>query len=216
MLFRYKSNVNQSAKSYLYFKIEVLPMLWLLIVAITFSSVFVAEMGDKSQLITISLASKYDNKSVFLGIFSGIIVITLLAVAAGSIVFHFVQLRYLKIIASTIFISFGVYTFFSKGKENVRIEEKKGNVFTSSFLFSIFAELGDKTQLVIVALTARYSSPFLVFVGALAGMGTIIGIGVILGSKIGDLLKNEKIDLIAGSLFIIIGVAFLLEALFFG
>ncbi|MEF8835266.1 MAG: TMEM165/GDT1 family protein [Candidatus Thermoplasmatota archaeon] len=191
-------------------------MLWLLIVGITFSSVFIAEMGDKSQLITISLASKYDNQSVFLGIFSGIIVITLLAVGLGTIVFQFIPLTYVKIGASIIFLAFGIYTLFSREKEEIRIQGKKENVVISSFLFSVFAELGDKTQLMVIALTARYSSPILVLLGALAGMGTIIGIGVFLGSKLGEFFKSEKIDLIAGSLFIIIGIAFLLETLFFG
>jgi len=201
-----------NGESYLYFRIEDTLMLWLLIIAITFSTVFVAEMGDKSQLITISLASKYENKTVFLGIFSGIVVITILAVALGSIVFQFISISYLKIVASIIFISFGIYILFSQEKAKVEIEEKKENVLASSFLFSIFAELGDKTQLVVIALTARYSSPFLVLVGALAGMGATIGIGVLLGSKIGEFLKSEKIDFIAGGLFIIIGVVFLLES----
>lgn len=191
-------------------------MFWLFVIAITFSSVFVAEMGDKSQLITISLASKYENKSVFIGIFSGIIIITLLAIVLGTIVFKFIPPTYVKIVASSVFIFFGIYTLFFQKKEKVKIEEKKENVIASSFLFSIISELGDKTQLVVIALTARYSSPLLVMVGALAGMGTIIGIGVLLGSKIGDFLKSEKIDLVTGSLFLIIGVAFLFEALFFG
>jgi len=191
-------------------------MLWLFIIGVAFSSVIIAEIGDKSQFITISLASKYDNRSVFLGIFSGIALITILAVALGTIVFQFIPRTYVKIGASIIFLSFGIWTLFSQGKEKVEIEEKKGNVLASSFLFSIFAELGDKTQLVIIALTARYSSPILVLIGALAGMGTIIGMSILLGSKIGEFFKTEKIDLIASSLFIIIGCAFLLEALYFG
>ncbi len=191
-------------------------MLWLFIIGVAFSSVFIAEIGDKSQLITISLASKYENRSVFLGIFSGIALITLLAVAVGTIIFQFISVTYVKIGASMIFLSFGIWTLLCQKKEKIEIEEKKENVMASSFVFSIFAELGDKTQLIIIALAARYSSPFLVLVGALAGMGVIIGIGVLFGSKIGEFFKSEKIDLISGSLFIIIGCAFLLEALYFG
>ncbi len=204
------------SKSYLYFEIEHTSMLWLFIIAITFSSVFVAEIGDKSQLITISLASKYENKTVFLGIFSGIVLVTLLAVAFGTIIFQYIPLTYVKIVASIIFLSFGIYTLFNHKKEKINIEKERKSVFASSFLFSIFAELGDKTQLVVIALTARYSSPFLVLVGSLAGMGAIISIGVLLGSKTGDFFKRKKIDLIAGGLFIIIGGVFFLEAFFFG
>ncbi|MBS3780988.1 MAG: TMEM165/GDT1 family protein [Candidatus Thermoplasmatota archaeon] len=191
-------------------------MIWLFIIAITFSSVFVAELGDKSQLITISLASKYENRSVFLGVFSGIAVITILAVAVGAIVFQLIPLIYVKMIASILFIFFGINTLFFQDEEKIELAERRGGVFTSSFLLSIFAEMGDKTQLLIVALVARYSSPLFVLIGALIGMGTIIAIGVLLGSKIGEFIESKKIDMIAGSIFLILGVIFLLEVLFFG
>jgi len=191
-------------------------MLWLFVIGITFSTVFIAEFGDKSQLITISLASRYDNKAVFGGVFAGIAIITVLAVAFGTILFQFVPIFYVKLIASLIFISFGIYTLFYENNMDIDVEKKNGRVVWSSFLFSIFAELGDKTQLVVIALTARYALPLSVLLGALVGMGAIIAISVILGSKLGDLLESKKLDLIAGLLFIALGFIFLLEALFFG
>lgn len=191
-------------------------MLWLFVIGITFSTVFIAEFGDKSQLMTISLASRYDNKAVFAGIFAGIAIVTILAVALGTILFQFVPVTYVKIFASMIFIFFGIYTIFYENGEKVNIEKNNGRVVWSSFVFSIFAEFGDKTQLAVIALTARYASPFSVLIGALIGMGSIIAISVVLGSKIGELLESKKIDLIAGSLFIILGCIFLLEALLLG
>ena len=191
-------------------------MLWLFVIGITFSTVFIAEFGDKSQLMTISLASRYDNKAVFAGIFAGIVIITTLAVAFGTILFQLIPILYVKLLASMIFISFGIYTIFYEKNMDRDIEKKNDRVIWSSFLFSIFAELGDKTQLAVIALTARYALPLSVLTGALIGMAAVIGISVILGSKLGCFLENKKLDLIAGLLFIGLGSIFLFEALFFG
>ncbi len=191
-------------------------MLWLFVIGITFSTVFLAEFGDKSQLMTISFASKYDNMTVFAGIFSGITIVTILAVAVGTILFQLIPVTLVKIIASLIFVSFGIYTLFYENNMKMKIKKKKGRVLWSSFIFSIFAELGDKTQLAIIALAARYASPFSVLIGALIGMATIIGISVILGSKLGDIVESKILDLVAGLLFVGLGLIFLLEALFIG
>ncbi len=191
-------------------------MLWILVIAITFSSVIVAEIGDKSQLMTISLASKYDKRSVFWGIFSGMGIITIVGVALGTIIFQYIPVFYVKISAALIFLLFGVHTIFLQDEEDEVKKEKNGGALTTSFFFAIIAELGDKTQLLVIALTARYGDPLLVLVGALTGLGTIIGLGVVLGSKLRDLFAREKIDLLAGLLFLILGSAFLIETLFFG
>ncbi|MFP4186018.1 MAG: TMEM165/GDT1 family protein [Thermoplasmata archaeon] len=191
-------------------------MIWFFVIVITFLTVFVAEIGDKSQFMTISLASKYDSKNVFAGIFSGIAIITLLAVGLGTLLFEYIPILYVKIIASLIFIIFGLYTLFFEDEVKVDIDEKNNGVLWTSFLFSVLAELGDKTQLAVIALTARYASPIAVLVGALIGMGTIIGIGVILGSKLENIVRSKKINLIAGGLFVVLGTAFLFEAIFLG
>ncbi len=193
-------------------------MIWILVLAMSFFSVIVAEIGDKSQVMTISLASKYDNKSVFLGIFSGMAIITVLGVVAGSIILQYIPIIFVKFAASAVFIVFGIFTiFFQDGEEEEEVKsERKGNGLTTSFLFSLLAELGDKTQLLVITLTARYGEPILVLIGALSGLATIIGLGVIFGSKLGEIFKKDRIDLIAGCLFLILGAAFLIEILFFG
>lgn len=191
-------------------------MLRLGIIAITFATVFVAELGDKSQLITISLASKYsDRKKVFLGLVAGTATVTLVSVFLGSIVFNFIPTFYVKLIASIIFIIFGVYILLNNNEENLELGSKYEGAFSTPFILSIIAEFGDKTQLAIIALTARYGSPSLVFLGAILGLSLITAIGVILGCKLSNLFSDEKIDLGTSVLFIIIGIVFLFEALFF-
>ncbi len=191
-------------------------MIWYLLIGLTFTSVIMAEIGDKSQLVTISLSSKYGRKKVFTGIFLGTATVTLLGITVGTIIFQIVPILYLKFVASIIFILFGIHTLFFQKEKDPDIKDEKKSPLLTSFLLSFLAEFGDKTQLVVIALVGRYGSPIFVLIGALAGMGTIIGIGVLLGDKIGEIFENEKIDLIAGGLFVTIGFAFLIDALFFG
>ncbi|MFW6141440.1 MAG: TMEM165/GDT1 family protein [Candidatus Saliniplasma sp.] len=60
-------------------------MNWLIIVALAFGTVALAEFGDKTQIMTISLASKYKNRPVFWGMFLGMGVITVLGVVIGTV-----------------------------------------------------------------------------------------------------------------------------------
>lgn len=186
-----------------------------IILGITLGIVALAEIGDKTQLMTISLASKYDEKSVFFGIFLGMAIITVIGVIIGTVLYRYLPVFHIKILAALIFILFGIYSFY---KEETHKEKNIDNrkAFTTSFFLSMLAEFGDKTQLVIIALTARFQNPLIVLIGALTGLGVVVSLGVFLGSKISDLVDRERIELISAILFIVLGFAFLLEPLLLG
>ncbi len=187
---------------------------WLIIIALAFATVALAEIGDKTQIMTISLATRYRNNPVFWGMFLGMSIITLFGVLVGTVIYQFIPLFYVKLFAALIFIFFGTYSLYIKEKEvDKDVDEKK--VFSTSFLLALIAEFGDKTQLVVIALTARYRAPFLVLLGALGGLALVIGISVFMGDKIAEIVEKDKIDLISSVLFLIIGIAFLFEILFF-
>ena len=176
----------------------------------TFAVVFIAELGDKSQLMTISLASRYHYRPVFWGIFLGMGVITVLGVTVGTILYQIIPVFYLKILAALIFLLFGILSFV---KEEGLIKRKvdKRKVFSTSFFLAMVTELGDKTQLVVIALTARFQNPYLVFVGAITALGVVIAAGVFLGTKLTHFVERDKIELISSILFIVLGIAFLVE-----
>lgn len=184
----------------------------LLLVGISFAIVAGAELGDKTQLMTISLASKYHYKPVFWGIFLGMGLVTVIGVGVGVVLYNFIPVFYVKIIAASIFIIFGLYSLYSEEKEEEE-EVDKDKVFHTSFLLSVVAEFGDKTQLVVIGLTARYQQPLPVLIGALAGLGVIIAMGVFLGTKISEFIEQEKIELFAALAFIILGIIFLADTL---
>jgi Ca2+/H+ antiporter, TMEM165/GDT1 family len=86
------------------------------LLATTFGAVFVAELGDKTQLATLSLASgKVNRLSVFLGSASALVCTSLLAVLAGEIVSRYIPPQYIRRGAGAIFIALGLLYIFRKG-----------------------------------------------------------------------------------------------------
>lgn len=82
--------------------------------------------------------------------------------------------------------------------------------FLSSFLLLFFAELGDKTQLAIVALSARYRDPLKVFLGGLAALALVDGLSVLAGATLLGFVPKELIKIGAAILFIGFGAVMLL------
>lgn len=193
-------------------------MTWYIPLAAAFTIIFIAELGDKTQLLTISFASKYPRVPVFLGVFLGLCLVTVLGVVVGTILFQVIDVAYVKIISGAIFIIFGIWTLNElRGgdkKERQREIGDKG-VFSTSFVLISIAEFGDKTQFMVIALTAQYEAPFLVFIGAILAFALIVGIGVFVGKKLSEKVKIKWIELCSGILFIVIGILFILEALIF-
>lgn len=80
-----------------------------------FVAVFVAELGDKTQLATMMFASEkqFDKLTVFAGSATALVVTSALGVVAGSLLSQFISPRILSYIAGTGFIAIGIYTLYS-------------------------------------------------------------------------------------------------------
>lgn len=189
---------------------------WYIPLFVTFIAVFLAELGDKTQLITISFASKYPHVPVFLGVFLGISMITLLGVMIGTVLFEFIPIFYVKILSGSIFVLFGAWTLFKMNEKEAEQDEtlksKNKSVFSTTFVMISLAEFGDKTQFAVIALTAQYGLPLVVFIGAILAFALIVGIGVVLGKKLSEKVSSKWIDFGSALLFIIIGIIFIIEA----
>jgi putative Ca2+/H+ antiporter (TMEM165/GDT1 family) len=191
---------------------------WFVPFTVTFAAVFLAELGDKTQLITISFASKYPRMPVFLGIFLGLSIITLLGVLVGTILFLYIPIVVVKVLSGLIFLLFGIWTLYKIRSREEEIEESvksEKNIFTTSFLMISLAEFGDKTQFAVIALTAQYGSPIVVLLGAILAFALIVAIGVVLGKKISERVSSKWIEFGSGLLFIVIGFIFIIEAVLF-
>jgi putative Ca2+/H+ antiporter (TMEM165/GDT1 family) len=195
-------------------------MTWYIPLAAAFVVIFLAELGDKTQLVTISFASRYPHVPVFFGVFLGMSMVTVLGVVVGTILFKVIDVFYVKMLSGAIFIIFGIWTLWEtkkpkEKKDKKESEVKKKSVFSTTFIMISIAEFGDKTQFMVIALTAQYGAPILVFLGAILAFALIVGIGVAVGMKLSEKGSTKWIELGSGILFIVIGILFILEPIIF-
>ncbi len=178
---------------------------------VTFGLVTLAEMGDKTQLIAISLSARYSRTHVFAGLMAAFIVLTALAVGVGEVVVAFIGPEIIGIVAGLLFILFGVITILIDDDDNGDVKNHGArSVFMTAFSLIALAELGDKTELAVIALSAQYHAPIMVFLGAVLGLGLVSALGVAIGGKLQTIVPMEKLRIGSGILFLAFGVLFLL------
>lgn len=177
----------------------------------TFGLIALAEMGDKTQLIAIALSTRYSRTHVFAGLMAAFLVLTALAVGVGEVVVAFIGPEVIGIIAGLLFILFGVITIMMDEDDDNSYVKKSGahSAFITTFSLIALAELGDKTELAVIALSAQYHAPIMVFLGAVLGLGLVSALGVAIGGKLQTMVSMEKLRIGSGILFLVFGVLFL-------
>jgi putative Ca2+/H+ antiporter (TMEM165/GDT1 family) len=178
----------------------------------TFGLVALAEMGDKTQLIAIALSARYSNIHVFGGLIVAFAILTVLAVGVGEVILTFVSPKIIGIMAGLLFIVFGVVTLLMDDDDGNALKNMGArSAFITAFSMVALAEIGDKTEIAVIALSAQYHAPSMVFFGALLALGSVSAIGVAIGSKLSTMMPIEKLRVAAGIMFIVFGIVFLIE-----
>ncbi len=168
--------------------------------------IFIAEMGDKTQILAMMFATRFKVSKVMIGIFIGSLLNHGLAVAFGRYIGGKLPTYMLQMIAGAAFILFAIWTLSEKddGDEEVEAKRKGGAVLTVASAFFI-GELGDKTQLTAITLSVDALFPIFILLGTVSGMLVTSGIGIFVGSKLGDKIPDFMIKIISGSVFLIFG-----------
>ena len=178
----------------------------------SFILVAASEMGDKTQLLAFSLASRFRKPWVVLaGIFVSTLANHALAAAVGDIVAGYVPERVMAGILSVLFIAFGLWTLKPDTLEDTTSPSRFGPFVTTVVLFFL-AEMGDKTQLATVVMAARYQSLTLVTAGTTLGMMAANGPAVFLGDKLAAKVQMKWVRWTAAALFFFFGIVSLLAA----
>ncbi|MCE1254516.1 MAG: TMEM165/GDT1 family protein [Anaerolineae bacterium] len=168
--------------------------------------VVVGELGDKTQLLTLALAGKYKVRYVL----SGVVIASLLnhglAVIVGSYLGNVLPMRAISLAAGLSFLAFGLWTLRGEGDEekNLHKEKRFGPIIAVAVAFFL-AEMGDKTQLMAVALAAEYRYPLLVLAGTVTGMLVANSIGVFCGAWICKHIPEKYIKWVSGLVFMLFG-----------
>jgi putative Ca2+/H+ antiporter (TMEM165/GDT1 family) len=172
--------------------------------------VALAEIGDKTQLLSFVLAAKLRRPYA---IMVGILVATLanhaLAGSLGVWLASLVAPSTLNWIVGLTFIAFGLWTLKPDALEGDPRMMRAGAFVTTAVAFFL-AEMGDKTQLATVALAARYHSLGWVVLGTTIGMMIANVPAVIVGEALAHRIPMRAVRWVAAALFVAVGLATLL------
>ena len=181
-----------------------------------FFTEFIAEMGDKTQLMLIALTSKYKLRDIISGTAVAILVLNGLAVLAGGLVSEFIPDWLIKTIAALAFLYFAASTIAGDDDDEEEGSGKSKIKFAPLAVFCTFfiAELGDKTQLTAITFGANegMSVAFIVWIGCSLGLFA----ADILGMLVGYLLKSKTPDGLLNTLAFVIFSVFGVYTLYQG
>lgn len=180
-----------------------------------FILISITELGDKTMIAVITLSSKYPKRTVFLGAFLGLATVTAVGVLIGEVLFQFVPAWIVGLTAGVVFVLFGVLTLIRpemEEEEEVQDKGRWGGLLTA-FGFVALMELGDKTQLSVITLSAESGAALMVFIGAALGFLWLVALEVTVGKAIGERVPKDYIRKISGLVFIIFGIIFLAQQL---
>jgi len=184
----------------------------------TFGIIFLAELGDKTQLTAMALATRHPWKKIFIGIAAAFALLNVGAVLVGKVLFALLPLFWIKVVSGGLFLFFGLSTLRASGfdEDEEAAEEQglraRGPVVTSFFMI-LLAELGDKTQLVTTSLAAQHASLLSVFVGSTLALWAVSLIGIFVGKQLTRFIPMAYIHKAAGVLFLVFGAIILYQAL---
>ena len=173
------------------------------------SVVALAEMGDKTQLLSLILAARYRKP---MPIVLGILVATLLnhaiAGALGAWLSSLMRPEVLNWVMAAAFIAMGLWILVPDklDEDDVAVPKQQMGVFFATVVAFFLAEMGDKTQFATIALAAQYSDVLSVVLGTTLGMMMANAPAVYLGNRFAQRLPTKIIHMIAAIIFIAIRV----------
>lgn len=177
-----------------------------------FFLIFAAEMGDKTQIIAMTFATQYLVKEVLLGVTIGVLLNHGIAILLGNFISKVVPMNLIQIGAGFLFVIFGINALKQDEEEELKNKKALNPINTVALAFFV-GELGDKTQLTAMTLSAEANFPMFILIGTTLGMIATSGIGIFVGSKIGDKIPEVVIKIVSSLVFLFFGSIKLLETL---
>ena len=170
----------------------------------TFALIALAEIGDKSQLVCVTLASRHRHWPILLGATTAFVILNALAVLFGASIAAWVPERLMAGIVAVMFAAFGVHALLNHDDEDSEdVTEKPGHgIFFTTLLLILVAEFGDKTQIAVAGL-AGSMAPLPVWVGATIALVMVSALGVWAGRTVLQRLPLLWLHRISGGFFLV-------------
>lgn len=181
----------------------------------SFGWIFVAEMGDKSQLLALAFATRYRPVAVLLGITLATAIVHLLSVVVGGVVGAALPTAAVNVVAGLAFFAFAVWTLRGDRLDTDEVHRpprRLGSAVLAVAAAFFVAELGDKTMLATVTLAAR-EGLFGTWLGSTLGMVAADALAIVAGIVLGARLPERVIRIGAAALFAVFGAVLVVEGL---
>lgn len=177
----------------------------------SFSLIGLAEIGDKSQLVCMTLAARYRVLPVFFAAAVAFSILNIVAVVFGAAAAHWVPENIITLIVGILFLLFGIHAYtHTANDENGEADIGARSLFVSTFLLITVAEFGDKTQIAVAGLSST-SNPYAVWLGSTLALVMTSALGVWLGRSLMQRISIKRLHQISGVLFIVLGCFALLS-----
>jgi len=165
-----------------------------------------AEMGDKTQLVCMTLAARHRALPVWLGAVAAFVVLNLLAVVFGATVAHWLPEWSVSTAVAVLFALFAYRALQEADGDEQVVEERDGrSVFLSTALLIFVAEFGDKTQLAVAGLAGIHQA-LPVWLGATLGLILATTLGVVAGKTVLQRLPKKLIHHLSAAFFLLLAL----------
>lgn len=181
---------------------------------ISLAVIFVAELGDKSQLMALTFATRFKAWPVLAGITIATTAVHLLSVAVGGLIGDALPTTAISIVAGLAFLGFAAWTL--RGDELTEEESAKAQRATRSVLIAVtvaffLSELGDKTMLATITLATQHGW-LGTWIGSTVGMVAADALAIVAGRLLGRHLPERAIRYGAAAGFALFGIILLVDA----
>lgn len=180
---------------------------------LSFGVIFVAELGDKSQLMAMAFAARYKALPVLIGISIATAITHALSVALGALVGSRLPTDTISIVAGVAFLIFAAWTLRGDeltAEEAEAAQKNTRNAVVAASIAFFLAELGDKTMLATITLASKEGAVG-TWLGSTLGMVAADALAILVGYHLGSRLPEKTIRIGASILFVIFGILLIVQ-----
>jgi putative Ca2+/H+ antiporter (TMEM165/GDT1 family) len=181
---------------------------------LSFGIIFVAELGDKSQLMALAFAARFRALPILIGISIATAFVHACSVGIGAVVGAALPTRAINIVAGLAFFAFAAWTVRGDTldeDESTKAERSTRSAVIAASAAFFLAELGDKTMLATITL-ATHEGLIGTWLGSTAGMVVADALAIVVGQQLGSRLPDRAIRIGAAAAFVIFGIVLLAGA----
>ena len=181
---------------------------------LSFAVIFIAELGDKSQLMALTFATRYKAVPILIGITIATATVHAVSVFVGGVLSVALPTQLINLLAGLAFLGFAAWTLRGDrldDDEATKASRSNRSAIVAASTAFFLAELGDKTMLATITLATSHSL-WWVWLGSTVGMVAADALAIGVGKVLGTRLPEKAIRYGAAAAFLVFGILLLIEA----